>query len=205
MRSRRPSSGDFSTARQEYKTFESQWYVIEDGVREKSRGAYRSIEFYMTRVEVALEATPPNAQAVLTALQSLDRENQLFVEGKPATDTTATGAAPATGAATVPATAEPATVATLLRQLEDAHTAVARSDYATASTRIKAFHETWLDVEGDIKVRSADAYRQTENDMALAQTLVDRRCPTRRPSSTACTRASNRTSRPPATASSTPR
>jgi high-affinity iron transporter len=175
-------AGDFGTARQEYKAFESQWYVIEDGVREKSRTAYRSIEYFMTRVDVALEAAPPDAQTLLTALRSLERENRLFVDGKPATDTTASpGGAPAAAgvpaAASVPAASEPATVATLLRQLDDARQAVARSDYATALPRIKAFHETWLDVEGDIKVRSADAYRQTENDMALAQTLVEKRSP----------------------------
>src|SRR6188472_1597282 len=49
------NAGDFATAQREYKAYENRWFEIEDGVRDKSRDAYRAIEKYMVGASGALD------------------------------------------------------------------------------------------------------------------------------------------------------
>src|SRR5438874_1108424 len=63
------NNGDFTTAQREYKAYENRWFEIEDGVRDKSRDAYRSIEKYMAGASGALDdKKKDDAVAQLTAL-----------------------------------------------------------------------------------------------------------------------------------------
>lgn len=165
-------AGDLTTAKQEYDRYENAWFNIEDGIRAKSRDSYRTIEKFMTDVSVALAASPPDASKVASALAALDSEQQLFIQGKPAS--TASGAAPQTAGS--PSTGTP-TMGTLLDLLHDADSSLAAGDYASAQARLKTFQTVWLDVEGQVKTRSVDDYRQTENDMALADSLAGQRSP----------------------------
>src|SRR6187551_4045004 len=50
------NAGDFTTALREYKNYENRWFEIEDGVRDKSRDAYRAIEKYMSDANLGLDA-----------------------------------------------------------------------------------------------------------------------------------------------------
>src|SRR5436190_681769 len=52
-------AGDMATALREYKSFENRWFEVEDGVRDKSRDAYRVIEKHMADAGSALDAKPP--------------------------------------------------------------------------------------------------------------------------------------------------
>ncbi|TME34489.1 MAG: iron permease [Chloroflexi bacterium] len=61
--------------------------------------------------------------------------------------------------------------------LADARAALAKSDYATATARLKSFQTTWVAVEGEVKTRSANDYRQTETDMGLASGLAGQGSP----------------------------
>ncbi|MBV9602841.1 MAG: iron permease, partial [Chloroflexi bacterium] len=154
-------AGDLGAAQQTYSQYENTWFDIEDGVRGASRDSYVAIEKAMSGVGAALAASPPDQTRVVDALAALDAEQQQFVAGG-ATD----------AGATPPASSDKPTAATLLDQLGAARAALARNDYPTAAASLKAFEATWLDVEGEIKTRSADDYRQTETDMELAATLA---------------------------------
>jgi high-affinity iron transporter len=156
-------ASDLTTARHVYDQYENTWFEIEDGVRATSRDAYVSIEKAMTGVTTALRTEPPNANDVANALATLDREQQAFVQGQAWPPTDAAGAA---SASSVP------TIATLLDTLESARAALNGGDYATAVARLKTFESDWLTIEGQVKTRSVDDYRQTETDTALAESLA---------------------------------
>ncbi len=160
-------AGDMPTAKREYDRYENTWYTIEDGIREQSRDAYRTIEKFMSDVSTAFAATPVDAPKVTAALATLDREQQLFIEGKPASSL---------GDA-VPAGSTPTTMKSLVGLLQTAQAALGKGDFAAAVTPLKAFQNAWLDVEGEVKTRSADDYRQTESDMALAYNLATQHSP----------------------------
>ena len=162
-------AGDLATAKREYERYENAWFTIEDGIRERSRDAYRTIERYMADVSTALAATPMDGAKVTAALTSLDREQRLFIEGKPASSLGDTTAAPAGTGAT--------TIRSLLVLLQTAQTALSKGDYPGAVAPLKAFQNAWLDVEGEVKTRSAGDYRQTESDMALAYNLATQNAP----------------------------
>ena len=159
--------GDVATARTTYAEYEKRWFDIEDGVRGASRPAYVTIETDMTGVQSALAAPQPDVDQVVSALAALDAQQQAFVGGS-------AGTAPDT---TSGSSAASPTVSTLVDQLNDTQAALARNDYAAASGDLKAFESTWLDVEGQVKTRSVDDYRQTETDMALATTLTSQSSP----------------------------
>jgi high-affinity iron transporter len=156
-------SGDLDTARQAYAQYENIWFDIEDGVRAASRDSYVGIEKAMSAVSAAFTVSPPDQTQVVDSLAALDAEQQRFL-----------GAA-RSGASSP--TSQKATVATLLDELSGAQTALARNDFASATASLNAFQSTWLDVEGDIKTRSADDYRQSETDMQLATTLASQNSP----------------------------
>src|SRR4051794_40394026 len=140
--------GDLTASKQAYDRYENVWFDIEDGVRGASRDSYVAIEKAMTGVTTAFAATPPDQTQVTTSLQALDSEQQHFIQ------TASTPGTPGATQATSPAGAQKPTVTTLLDQLGDARSALARNDYATAAARLDAFQTTWLDVEGDVKTRS---------------------------------------------------
>jgi high-affinity iron transporter len=154
-------AGDLAKAASEYRSYDNTWLDVEDPIRAKSRESYREIEARMAEIETALAAKPVDQAALVAALSALDREQQLFVEGKP--PTARPGSAPA-----APAAGGPPTMGLLLDQLAAARAAQARGDYAGAAAQLKAVQNTWLEVEGQVKTRSAEDYRQFENDMALA-------------------------------------
>lgn len=151
-------SGDLAGAERDYRAFESTWSDIEEGIRGVSLDAYRVIEARMVDVDAAFRAKPADRAAVTAALTALERTNEQFIRGEAIV-------APVTPAA---AGAQRPTVAALLEQLASVKGALARPDLAAAAAGLVSFRTTWLDVEGDIKTRSPEAYRDTERDMALA-------------------------------------
>ena len=161
--------GDLAGARVAYSQYETTWSAIEDGVRASSSDAYRAIERAMDSVSTELDEQPVDTDGLIAALSALDREQQSFVSGVTPASTS--------GISATPQGASKPNVGTLLDLLAQARADVSNGDYATATARLKTFESTWLDVEGEVKTRSADAYRQTETDMALATTLASQRSP----------------------------
>jgi high-affinity iron transporter len=157
-------ANDLSAAKAAYDQYENSWFDIEDGVRASSRDSYVAMEKAMTDISNAFAATPPVASQVVSALTALDREQQAFLSGQ---------------ASTPKPNAEPekATIGSVLDMLSDAQAALTRNDYTTASARLTTFETSWLAVEGEVKTRSPEDYRQTENDMALAASLASQHSP----------------------------
>lgn len=157
-------AGDLAAAASSYKAFENRWFDIEDGVREVSRESYRAIEGQMSQVNIALAATPPSKDAVTRALAALAAENDAFIAGK----------APVGGAA-APATAgtQPSSISALLEILAATKTAVQAGDWTTATARWDVFGAMWIDVEGQVKTRSAGDYRAIEDDTARVSTALN--------------------------------
>ncbi|HEX2910470.1 MAG TPA: FTR1 family protein [Chloroflexia bacterium] len=162
-------AGDTAGAQKAYKAFDDAWFNIEDGVRAKSKDTYRAIELKMQDVEFAFSKNPPASKEVVTALEALETTNEAFIKGQAVSSTST----PATSVTTT----EKASVATLLNLLSEARADLNKQDFAGAQREVNEFQQTWLDVEGQIKTRSADAYTQTENDAALLNTLLSQKSP----------------------------
>ena len=158
--------GDIARTKQAYAGYENAWFEIEDGVRAASRESYVGIEKAMSGVSAALEPAQADPNQVVTALAALDQQQQAFIASAGSNS-----GAPPTG------TSSGTSIGTLLAQLDDAQAALARGDSADASADLKGFERGWPDVEGQVKTRSADDYRQTETDMALAEKLASQNSP----------------------------
>ena len=194
-------SGDIESARTAYKKYDNAWFDVEDSVKTQSKEAYRAIEQKMSDVNIAFSKTSPETSQIVTTLEALDREQQAFIKGLPAGSSSTAGSTtggssttvpPATSAASGPgatraavptaavnpsssATTTTTTIDSVLGLLETARTAQAKGDYAAAAASVSKFQNDWLDVEGQVKTRSAEDYRQTENDMALAFNLLSQK------------------------------
>ncbi len=160
--------GDLVTAQREYKSYENRWFDIEDGVRGKSRDSYRVIEKQMSLVDMALSQSKPDKAQVVTALTALDTELKRFVAGQPPLD----AAVPTTS--TQPVATGESSITNALGLLESTRQAVAAGDFETATAHFEAFSNMWLDVEGEVKTRSASDYRRIENDMARVSTALSK-------------------------------
>ena len=154
-------AGDLAAAASSYQAFENRWFDIEDAVREASRESYRAIEGQMSQVNIALAATPPSKDAVTRALSALAAANDAFIAGKPPVGSATPATAEARGASSMTA---------LLEVLGATKAAVQSGDWATATARWDVFGAMWIDVEGQVKTRSAGDYRATEDDMARVST-----------------------------------
>lgn len=167
-------ANNLALAQTEFNLFDDGWFDIEDGVRAKSKDTYRSIEDRMNAVKDVLSVSPLDPQALQRALENLNKTNLAYIAGTTLPGNDPTGS---TAATTGPAPGTPPTVASLLNLLTIAQNQQSQGDWAGASTTIKTFQDNWPDVEGQIKTRSAEAYKNTENDMALAYSLSQQKSP----------------------------
>ena len=175
-------AGDLTTAKAAFKSYDDAWFDVEDGVKAKSKTAYRNIEQKMADVNEAFAKVPADNKAVATALSALDAEHQTFIKASavPAPVVTAVVPVPASNLAPAQPQAKatgPVTIGVVLEQLNSARIAQAKGDSAAAAIMVKQFQDSWLEVEGEVKTRSAEDYRQTENDMALAYNLLTKNSP----------------------------
>lgn len=77
------TTGDATAAREAYALFDSRWFEIEDGVRERSRDDYRSIEDAMREVDRALRGDPVDTAQVTQWLTELQNRVNQFVATLP--------------------------------------------------------------------------------------------------------------------------
>jgi high-affinity iron transporter len=181
-------SGDMAGAQQQYQTYKDYWPSIENGVRAADLTNYRAIEARMRDVDAGFAASPPDSTQVVAALTALGQAQTTFIQAQggaasasaPASSASGSTAQPVQPSASSPApssAANNASIATLLQQLRSAQAAANAGDYAKAAQEMKAFEDTWPDVEGQVKNRSASAYSQTEDDMGVAVGLLNSRSP----------------------------
>jgi hypothetical protein len=67
-------AGDFKTAKTEFQAFEGTWKKIEDGIKAKSGKSYDAIEKSVGEVNGVLNASKPDKETALKALESLTKE-----------------------------------------------------------------------------------------------------------------------------------
>ena len=154
--------GDLAAAQTSFDQYEAAWSKIEDAVRAQSPDTYAELELNASRVMLALDGKDAKAaEAALSALE-LSQEKFLQLAGQPVTNETQ-------GIAYTPAM--------LIAELTEARAFQSAGQYDDAADEMGHFQKIWLNVEGEIKTRGADAYRQTENDMALALDLLQKKSP----------------------------
>ncbi len=73
------AQGDVAGARAAYQAFDAGWEDLEDGVRARSRDAYRVIEDAMREVARALRTEPVNVATATALLAELQEQVQQFV------------------------------------------------------------------------------------------------------------------------------
>jgi high-affinity iron transporter len=155
-------NGRVPTAESHYKFYDRGWLQIEDSIRQTSKTAYREIEEKMLLVDdaFALPAANDGKQAkVITALENLYNYNKNLAQN-------------GLKSAGPDAANRGQTVTTLLGDLSRAKKRFEAGDFAVAAAEIKQFQTDWLEVEGQLKTRSAQVYAQIENDMVRAYQLL---------------------------------
>lgn len=75
------AAGDVQEAKDAYDAFTERWLSAEDGIRDASREAYKSIEDEMGNVSFAFLQNPVDPVKVGAALDALITTNQKFVTG----------------------------------------------------------------------------------------------------------------------------
>ncbi|MBM2812156.1 MAG: iron permease [Chloroflexi bacterium] len=152
-------SGDWASARRNWRAFGELWLDVEDGFRDASRQGYADIESAMVRVGDALRVAAPSAQILRQSLAGLRAELKPFVAGTVAADAPR-GSAAAAG------------LDDLMDTLDAAIANVAQGNATAAAADLHRFSSLWLDVEGQVKTRSAAVYRSTEDGMGEARAML---------------------------------
>lgn len=163
--SKRLESGDVAAARAAFKGFEDGWSNIEDRVREQSKPSYRAIEEAMDDLKYALEVEPFEAAQTRAALEKLRSQSGAFIEGK----------VPSGGVSR--AHEGKVTLSTLMAHLERGEERLNANDLAGAAREVAAFRTAWVEVEGQVKVRSPKVYADTESHMAQAYAFLTQEPP----------------------------
>ena len=154
------AAANWTAARADWREFGDVWLDVEDGFRDLSRDGYARIENNMVAVGDALRVDSPDQAATRRAVQALRDELAPFVAG------------------TANSAAQPKPVASgqgldgLMDTLDRAIAAADRRDAEGAFNNMRSFQTQWLDVEGQVKTRSAQTYRSTEDNMARASSLL---------------------------------
>jgi high-affinity iron transporter len=77
------ANGDVVAARAAYSQFDDGWEAIEDGVRDRSRDSYRSIEDAMSDADRALRNNPVDATQATALLGELQNRVNQFIATLP--------------------------------------------------------------------------------------------------------------------------
>ncbi|MBX5493504.1 MAG: FTR1 family protein [Chloroflexi bacterium] len=155
------AAGDIAGARAAYAEFDRGWDDIEDGVRARSRQAYRDIEAAMRAVDRALRAEPVDGAAASAQLDTLLARVEQF-------------RASLGGASTAPAAAEDATgraaasqaLQTWAADIDTAAQRLQAGDIDGARAAFTRASDGWLDIEDLIRPISRDHYRDIERALA---------------------------------------
>ncbi|MEI7769455.1 MAG: FTR1 family protein [Chloroflexales bacterium] len=150
------AAGDLAAAQVSLAEFHDGWAKVEDAVRDQSRGTYAAVESAYDKARGALAAG--DVLAAKAALKELGQANQAFL----------TGSAPTESAAP----AQAVSLETLLPILTEVSDALAAGNAATAAAELESFRAAWPDVEGEVKSRAPEIYRNSENALAAAAAAI---------------------------------
>lgn len=150
---------DLDQSKEEYDKYNSLWYEIEGGIKDKSKGAYRSIEERMGEVQFAFAQSPAKKENIMTSLKALNEINQTFISGDMSSfkDPVPTGST---------------TIDDLVKLLDEAKAALDQNDVPAAKQHIQNFRNSWLDIEGLVLTQSTKVYADAERDMVSSYALL---------------------------------
>ncbi len=155
-------TGNIALATTELNTFHEGWEKVEDAVKAISPEGYADIELNYGTAQLALQNKDVSTAA--NALAKLETAVNAVMLVSSASPTSETKTKP--------------TLSQLLGELAEAQAFAGAGDYATASTELRQhFMHVWVEVEGEVKTRSPEAYSATEADVALAGNLLDQKSP----------------------------
>lgn len=150
---------DLTRAKEQYDIYNKEWYRLEEGVKNKSKGAYRSIEEAMGEVQFALAQKPVKKEAVLAGLTKLNETNQKFISGDLSSFKT-------------PSSDGKTTIDDLVNLLDQANAALDKNDAQAAQELVQTFRNSWLDIEGLVLSQSSKVYADAERDMVVSYALL---------------------------------
>ncbi|WJH35973.1 FTR1 family protein [Paenibacillus sp. CC-CFT747] len=153
-------AGDFTRSKEQYDLFNQDWYTFEEGIKAKSKGAYRSIEESMGEVQYAYAQSPVVKETAVAALTKLAETNRTFLSG----DFSSFKDPAESGGKT--------TIEDLVKRLDQAHDALDQGDIAAAKESVQAFRSSWLDIEGMVLTQSSKVYADAERDMVSSYAML---------------------------------
>ncbi len=155
-------AGNIGQAEKQFKQFYSTWFKIEDGIKEKSKQAYRDIEDTMGEVQFALAQKPVDRDKLLQALQKLSQTNDAFINGE----------YPEDNGADRPSGGTKHHVGDLVSLLDEALEQLKQNNVQGAKEQIEEFRQLWLDIEGIVLTQSSKVYSDAERDMVTSYALL---------------------------------
>ena len=146
---------DVASAKRSFEEFDDGWNAIEVYVKARSEPLYRQIEDVQGKVDKQLlESASPKADEVLPLVQQVQTSYGEAIKLAQA------------GPAPNPVLNQLAELRDVRLPLRHTIAALKMADVATAKTEYKKFDDRWDDVESYVKDRSADMYRQVEDQMS---------------------------------------
>jgi high-affinity iron transporter len=153
---------NLTEAKSLYEQYNSKWFSIEDEIKQKSKGAYRSIEESMGEVQFAFVQKPVSQAKVISSLRGLNDKNLAFINGKmDAFQEPGTGNGSKTSS-----------VEGLVSLLDQALADLKQNNPQAAKIQIEQFRNSWLDIEGIVLTQSSKVYADAERDMVSASAKV---------------------------------
>jgi len=152
-------SDDISKGKDLYEEYNKSWIELEDGVKEQSKQAYGDIENKMGMVHFLFAQEPVQKDKLLSALEEVEKTNQLFIsDGYKVGDVKTKG--------------ETSTIKDLVALLEKAKSQIQSGDDASAVKTMDTFSASWIDVEGVVLTQSKKVYDDAEKDMVSAKAYL---------------------------------
>ncbi len=152
------TSGDVAALQTAHDGFATAWPAVEDAIRAENRTAYMAIEEAMGDLAYQLEPDSRDAAAAGAAAKAVVAATQPLLSS-PAAVTPAATITPMTPTGAT-------TLAGVLDQVTTTREQLAAGQTADARTTFAAVRRAWPDVEGAVKTRDAEAYRDCEELLA---------------------------------------
>jgi len=141
-------AGQILQAQAQFRQFLEQWSRVENAIHQANQGQYTLIETRASLARANLQAEPLTKAKTMTALLSLQQALQ---------DSEVSASIPQSG-----------DVPQLLALLKKAQTQLNDSQTDQAQATLETLMQVWPTAEGQVKVRSAQLYSQTETRIAQA-------------------------------------
>ncbi|SDO12325.1 high-affinity iron transporter [Paenibacillus sp. yr247] len=150
---------DLIQSKEQYDKYNTDWYRIEEGIKKKSKGAYRSIEENMGEVQFAFAQKPTTKESVISSLKKLNETNQKMISGDLSSfkDPTSNGKT---------------TIDDLIKLLDQVNSSLDKNDVQAAKEHIQTFRNSWLEIEGLVLSQSSKVYADAERDMVSSYALL---------------------------------